>query len=368
MGVLSPKTGYDSLGLSCERGAKVAEVLLRGLNLPIEIVYGDTESSPEKGSLKAEKLINEGAHLLIGAQNSNVTAAIAQVCERRGIPFLINISAASGITEQGYRYVFRNYPTTEQLAKNGLSLMGELFKQAPVTPKTAALMYASTLYGQSLRESIMRLISNANLPFKIIEEVAFNERTRDLSSEIAHIKAAKVDLLIPIVSINPATQMIRECVKQHYCPMGIIGPGSTGMHEGLFCKSLGRHANYCMSNTPWHNSLSPLTQKAMTVFKKKYPNDHFDLNIAFAIEAVLIAADAFKRAGSTDGDRLRLALKETYIANRIVYGGPISFDYKGQAIGIDSVCVQNHQGNPVVVLSVGHYESAPVFPMPAWST
>ena len=87
VGLLTPKTGTDSqVGLACERGAKLAEELLKEICPSLEIIYADTESSVDIGRTKTEKLISEGAHLLIGAHNSGVTAAIAQVCEQRQIP------------------------------------------------------------------------------------------------------------------------------------------------------------------------------------------------------------------------------------------------------------------------------------------
>ena len=55
---------------------------------------GDTELNVDTAREHAEKLINEGAQLLIGAFNSGQTTAIAQVAEQKGIPLVINIGSA----------------------------------------------------------------------------------------------------------------------------------------------------------------------------------------------------------------------------------------------------------------------------------
>ena len=189
VGLLTPKTGSDSqVGLACERGAKLAEELLKEICPSFEVVYADTESSVDIGRTKAEKLISEGVNLLIGAHNSGVTAAIAQVCEQRQIPFIINISAATKITEQGYKFVFRNFQTTDDLTKNGLMLMNDLFEDTGVKPKTAALLYINDTYGQAMYESIMKWMPQLNLPFKLIEVISYDPRTQDLSAEISNIK------------------------------------------------------------------------------------------------------------------------------------------------------------------------------------
>ena len=75
------------------------------------IMNADTETNVEVARSRAEKLIGDGAQLLVGAFDSGQSTAIAQVAEQKGIPYVINIAAAPPITEQGYKFVFRNFPT-----------------------------------------------------------------------------------------------------------------------------------------------------------------------------------------------------------------------------------------------------------------
>jgi branched-chain amino acid transport system substrate-binding protein len=369
IGLLSPRTGMDSqVGQACERGGRVAELLLKDALPSLEIIYNDTESSVDIGRNKAEMLISEGTHILIGAHNSSVTAAVAQVCEQRKTPLLVNIAAAKRITEQGYRYVFRNFPTTDVLAANGIKLMNDLFQLKDTPPKTAALLYINDTYGQSMYEAISYYFPRLNLPCRLIEIVSYDPRTQDLSGEIAKIKASKAELLIPITRLNDAIQMMREIVKQRYNPMGIISPGSPGMYEKQFFSILGAHSEYCITNTCWYNPNSPLAQKALAIFEKLYPKEQFDLNVAFTIEAILIAVDAYQRSQSFHGQDLGQAIRETNITERIVFGGSITFDKKGQALNIESVALQNRNGNPQIILPKKLQQIVPIFPFPAWQT
>ena len=91
------------------------------------------------------------------------------------------------------------------------------------------------------------------------------------------------------------------------------------------------------------------------------------LNVGFTFEAMLIAADAYKRAGSTDGTQLAEALRKTEIKDHMMVGGPISFDAKGQNTKIASACIQNRDGLPMVVLPKDAAQAAPVYPAPAWA-
>ena len=104
VGVLLPRSGVQAgIGQDCQRGVDIAPAILKGLGLPdLQIISSDTESSVDVARARAERLIGEGAQLLVGAFDSGQSTAIAQVAEQKGVPFVINIAAAPAITEHGY--------------------------------------------------------------------------------------------------------------------------------------------------------------------------------------------------------------------------------------------------------------------------
>jgi branched-chain amino acid transport system substrate-binding protein len=110
-----------------------------------------------------------------------------------------------------------------------------------------------------------------------------------------------------------------------------------------------------------------LTRVVEAAFKKKFPDDAFDLNVGFSFEAVLIAADAYKRAGSVNAQALTEALRATNISNRLMIGGAIRFDEKGQNVDNRLASLQIREGKPTVVLPEANAETKAVFPVPGWS-
>src|SRR2546427_416067 len=66
--------------------------------LQLELVEGDTQSKPENGRVEAERLVNEGAKMLLGSFDSGSTAAMVSVAQQKRVPFLIDIAAADPIT------------------------------------------------------------------------------------------------------------------------------------------------------------------------------------------------------------------------------------------------------------------------------
>src|SRR4029077_17346023 len=109
----------------------------------VDLVHVDIESNPDVARNQCERVINDGAHGVIGAFDSAATLAIAQVCEQRQVPLVVNIGAAPQLTEQGYKYLVRNFPNGGMLLGNGLALIKDLLAATKAEPKTAAFLHAN---------------------------------------------------------------------------------------------------------------------------------------------------------------------------------------------------------------------------------
>jgi branched-chain amino acid transport system substrate-binding protein len=370
VGVVLPRSGHLGLiGQSCQKGADLAPgVIKEMLGVDIELMNADFESNVDTARTRAERLIQDGAHVLVGPFDSGAAAAIAQVAEQKGVPLIINIAAAPQITEQGYKFVFRNFQTAGDIVKNGLDLIGELFQATKSAPTTAVYMHVNDTFGQAMTKGITATLpSRTQLGFKIVDEIGYDPTAKDLTVEVSRAKATKADFLLVVSRLNDAVLLRREMVKQRWNPMGIISPGSPGMYEEQYFKTLGKLADYSISNVPWFNPSANLTKIVEKAFLKQNPSDKLvfhGLNVGFTFEAVLVAADAFKRAKTTDPKALAEAIRQTSITDKMTLGGPIKFNAKGQVEGIGSACVQNLNGVPTVVLPSAAATAKPVFPRP----
>ena len=72
-------------------------------------------------------------------------------------------------------------------------------------------------------------------------------------------------------------------------------------------------------------------------------------NHVYTFEALLIAADAYKRAGSADPKALAEAIRTTNITNNVSPGPGIMFDAKGQNDKLLCSAIQNRGGKLVTV-------------------
>jgi branched-chain amino acid transport system substrate-binding protein len=367
VGLLLPLSGLQAgIGQDCKRGADIAPAIFKSMGLPeITIMNGDTESNVDTARTRAEKLISEGAQLLIGAFDSGQTTAIAQVAEQKGIPLVINIAAAPQITEQGYKFVFRNFPTAPMILRDAFSDQLEVFAAAGVAPKTVVFMHINDTYGTAMAKGIGAVMPKFNMPYKIVEEIAYDPAARDLSVEVAKAKATNADALLAVSRLNDAMLMTRELVKQRWTPQAIMSMGP-GWYENQYLETLGKLSDGPITFSPAadpHKKLTPVLEAALA---KSAPGINLNANHVFTFEALLVAADAYKRAGSTDPKGLADAIRTTNITNNSSIGGGISFNAKGQNDKVKDGAYQNRGGKYIMLAPQEAAEGKPVWPMPSY--
>jgi len=145
VGVILPRSVTWASSASRARRARTSRGRDQGdARVDVELMNADFESNVDTARTRAERLIQEGANVLVGPFDSGAASAIAQVAEQRGIPFVINIAAAPQITEQGYKFVFRNFQTAGDIVRNGLDLIGELFQATSSVPRTGYTCTSTT--------------------------------------------------------------------------------------------------------------------------------------------------------------------------------------------------------------------------------
>jgi branched-chain amino acid transport system substrate-binding protein len=350
VGVLLPRSGAQaSIGQDCQRGVELAPAIFKQIGMPeLAIMNADTETNVEVARARAEKLINDGAQLLVGAFDSGQSAAIAQVAEQKGIPFVINIAAAPAITEQGYKFVFRNFPTAPMILSDAFTNQKELFESAGSAPKSVVFMHVNDTFGTSMQQGISAVMSKFDMPYKIVEQIAYDPTARDLSVEVAKAKATGAEALLMVSRLNDAILITRELVKQRWTPMAVLSMGP-GWYEDQYLKTLGKLSDGPLSFVPWYDPNKKLSKQLEAALEKAYPGINLNTNHIYTFEALLVAADAYKRAGSTDPKALAEAVRKTNITDNVSTGPGIQFDAKGQNDKLKNSAIQNRDGKLLTV-------------------
>jgi branched-chain amino acid transport system substrate-binding protein len=350
VGVLLPRSGFQAgIGQDCQRGVDIAPAILKDLGLPpLQIMNADTETKVEVARSGAEKLISDGAQILVGAFDSGQSTAIAQVAEQKGIPYVINIAAAPQITEQGYKFVFRNFPTAGMILGDAFANQKEIFAAAGSAPKTAVFMHVNDTFGTAMKGGIGAVMPKFDMPYKLVETIAYDPAARDLSVEIAKAKGTGAEALLLVSRLNDAILLTRELVKQRWSPMAILSMGP-GWYEDQYLKTLGKLSDGPLSFVPWYDPNKPMSKKLDAALGKAFPGVNLNTNHVYTFEALLIAADAYKRAGSSDPKALADAIRKSNITDNVSPGPGIQFNEKGQNDKLKNSAIQNRGGKLVTV-------------------
>jgi branched-chain amino acid transport system substrate-binding protein len=383
IGAVHPVTGpLAEPGQACRVGAQMAMDAINAAGgikslggMKLELVVGDTQTKPEVGRTEAERVINQGAQMLMGSFDSGSTAAMVPVAQQRRIPFLVDIAAADPITanvakavkdgQQKLQYVYRNFPTGSSFGRRAVQYFNEIFAEAKVSPKRVVLMYCNDLFGQNSAKGFQAAHAAAKPSWEIVETIPWPEPPQDLSTEVSRAKAAKPDIIAPITRPASAQILLPELRKQRVEIMGVVSPGSPGLYEAGQLAVLKEDLEHVMSAVPWPNFKNPKTTQVAEEYRKRTSGKTFDTNSGYSYDGMFVIADALERAKSTDPDAIVEALRKTnYSAGLMQYAGPIVFNEVGDNPNAVSTMIQIQGQKPVAVWPKEAALARFVFPRP----
>src|SRR5215470_2683175 len=371
IGAVHPVTGpLAEPGQACRLGAQLAVEAVNAAGgvkgkggLQLELILGDTQSKPENGRVEAERVVNQGAQMLMGSFDSGSASASLSVAQQKRVPLLIDIAAADPITanvakavkdgQQKVQYVYRNFPTGSSFGRRAVQYFTEIFAEAKVTPKRVALMHCNDLFGVNQARGFLAAYKAAKPAWTLLEDdvIPWPEPPSDLSTEVTKLKGLKPDVIAPITRPASAQLLLPEIRKQRVECLGIVGPGSPGLYEAGQIAALKEDLEYVMASNPWPNFRNPKTQRLAEDYQKRSGGRLFDTNSGYSYDAVLLIADVLERTTKLDDpDAIVDAIqKTTYTAGLMQYGGPIHFNETGDNPNAIPTMIQVRKAKPVAV-------------------
>ena len=370
IGVSAPLTGYNAtVGQHAKNSIEIGfeEINAAGGikslgGRKIRVLFGDDEGKPESGMAEVERMIRAGAVMIIGPEASHVAYAETATSEKYKICQILPISTADNITERGFKYTFRTCDRTALQGPVFMKFIQYLEQHSGVDIKTGVIMHVDNLFGKFQADTVKNAAAATGV-IKILDDIAYPENPRDLTAEITKAKSYKPDLLMPASFISDSILITNTMYEQRFQPMAALGLGNH-FHMPEYIQAVGKKSNYVMNVTSYQNNLSKKTQ----AFAKKYWARYKKLityHGANFYETAFLAADVLERAGSTDSEKIRVALTKTNFPSDIVTRqGSIHFDATGQCPSNLRALLQIIDGRVYVVNPKEFQEREPVFPIP----
>ncbi len=383
IGMVSPVTGpMADVGQDSRLGAQLAVEAISAAGgikslggARLELLTADSETKADVARTEADRLINAGAQIMTGGFHSAHVATISLLAQQRRIPYVIDISAADAPTanaaksvregQQKTQFVYRIFTGSATFGRNAVRYMGEIFREAGVSPKRIVLMYSNDLFGKTQTDSFQAALKTANPGFELVDVIPFPENAVDLSTEVSRARAAKPEILAPITRPATAILLLEELARQRADLMGIISPGAPGLYETKQIQVLKDKLEYVMDSTVYANYRKPEVQKIAAEYAKRSGGRNFDASGAYSYEAIQVVADVLERAASTDPEAVVAAIKKTSFAGGVtVSTGPVIFNEVGDNPNASTAMLQILGQKPRVVWPKDVAEQKFVFPRP----
>ncbi len=305
VGILAPLTGrFSSWGEYTRDAAEmaVAEIAAKG-GVPgvgkIKLIYADSEGNAKVGVSAVTKLISrDKVHVVLGEALSSVTLPTMAVTQRAKIPQLTAISGSPKVTGSGNKWIFRT--------QINQTYSGDLLADWALNRlkfKKIAILHANEPFGAGGANSFRAGLAKRGM--KPVAFERFNRGDKDFSGQLRRIKAAGAKLL-GFFGFHTEAAISFKQAKQLGLDLTILT--NDALANPKFLELAGADAEGVIISSMFiADNPDPLVEAFVKRFKAKFGRDPNQFHGSI-YDAIYILAEAFKRAGSTNNEKLRKAL------------------------------------------------------------
>jgi len=270
----------------------------------LEIVSRDDGGTPGDAVRVAEELLSrEKVNVLMGTFASNVGLAVANLANQRKVLFLAAEPLTDKIVwENGNRYTFRLRPSTYMQTAMLIPQAAKLNK------KRWAIVYPNYEYGQSATASFKKLLAQAQPGVEFVAEQAPALGKIDAGAVVQALADAKPDAIFSSLFAADLQKFVREGntrgLFKNVQVFNLLG----GEPEYLDPLKDETPEGWWVTGYPWSEIDTPEHKSFRDAYQKRWM-DYPRQGSVVGYTAVYAVANAMKKAGSADTEKLVEALK-----------------------------------------------------------
>jgi branched-chain amino acid transport system substrate-binding protein len=283
----------------------------------LEVISRDDGGTPGDAVRVAEELLaRDKASVLMGTFASNVGLAVANLANQRKVVFIAAEPLTDKIVwEDGNRYTFRLRPSTYMQTAMLIPEAAKLKK------KRWAIVYPNYEYGQSATASFKKLLSQAQPDVEFVTEQAPPLGRIDAGPVVQALLDAKPDAIFSSLFAVDLQKFVREGntrgLFRDRPVFNILG----GEPEYLDPLKDETPEGWWVTGYPWSQIDTPAHTKFRDAYQKRW-NDYPRVGSVVGYTAMYTVADAMRKAGSADSEKLVAALKGLQMQTPF---GPITY-------------------------------------------
>jgi branched-chain amino acid transport system substrate-binding protein len=279
----------------------------------IEIVsYDDHSTAPEAVRAFQRAVHEDHVSAVIASYISEVVLALEPWTGRLKTVMVTPGAASDVITQniakdyEHLKYTFHGYSTSTSIADAACDAAKDLLV-GQLHMKSAVVMSEDAAWTTPLDAEYLKCLPDVGL--KVVDHIRVSPDTTDFTPIYNQIETEKPDVIITGIShvgVQPTVQW-----KQQEVPIPMFGVASQATNSSFWQDTNGAVEGviYQAFSGPGV-AVTPKTLPFVAAFNKRYGNNPSYCGYT-AYDAVYYIADAIKRAGSTDSDKLVTALEAT---------------------------------------------------------
>lgn len=326
------------------------------LGRKVELVIYDDQSNPATAVRLYEKLITEDkVDAVMGPYSSAVSEAVANVTEKYKKVMVAPLAATTSIFKKGRKYIFMVITPAENY------LDGLIDMAAKRGLKTVAIINEDTLFPKASAAGTAEAAKKKGM--QVVLQEAYPKGNTDFSALLVKIKAANPDVIAAGTYFDDAVAITRQMKELN------VNPKMFGLTVGgdlpEFYDLLKQNADYIYGSTQWDESLPyPGQKEFLAAYKAKFKGQEPSYHTAAGYAGCLIYAEAVKKAGTLDADKVRDQLLKMEIKTAF---GEYKVEPDGFQIAHKMVMLQWQDGKRIVVWPDDLSNGKPRYPTPEWS-
>ena len=360
------QTSWGALQFAAELMAEQGGVKSMG-GAKLKLIVADTESKPEVAAAQVSRVVDRGASVIIGCNQSAATIVASQVAERSRVPFLTAYDIDPTITARGFKFVFRASPLTTTYAADLLTCIKEVAAKKGGSPKRVGLLSENSITGQGTNKYLTEAATK--MGFEIVETMSYDVgSTQNFAPFITKLKAANAEILLGHNRVSDGVLIMRTAKELGYNPKAVGGVlGAPNTQE--FVDALGPTAENVFGTDSWAATLNIPNMKPVVDRYTQKIGKQIDIGSITILADVAVIWDALERAKSAEPVKLRDAIAATNLnpgdKGFFLLRGA-KFAATGDNDRAGSMIIQVQKGKRVPIWPAEVAEAPGVYPKPAW--
>src|SRR4051812_12217580 len=308
VGEFASLTGKEAtFGVSSHEGTLMAieEINAAGglLGKKLELLTEDTQSKPGEPQTVVNKLIaRDGVIAILGEVASSRSLEAGPVCQKNKIPMISPSSTNPKVTQIG-DYIFRVCFIDPFQG----TVMANFATKTLKAKKVAVFTDVKSDYSKGLAKYFKEGFTSAGGQIGV--ELDFNGGDKDFKAQLTAIKSANPDaVFVP----GYYTDVALICIQAKQLGLSVPLFGGDGWESDQLVK-IGQDAveGHYFSTHYAPEVATDKVKNFVAAYQKHYQGKTPDAMAALGYDSAMILADAMKRAGSSDGAKVRDALAAT---------------------------------------------------------